>query len=128
MEFATGLGAFVLSVLAFIFCVFLFMGFVWAVMMFMGVIMSLLFLPCELLSLLIEFLLVRHTTLDGGGLKGTQLALVTIVTAGTTAGIAAACGAALPAVLIFAGVGAFYGLLSGVSASLGRRFYQKPRR
>lgn len=126
MEFVTSVGTFLLGVLAFVFCVFLFIAIVTAVFTFFGFVLELLILPCTLISLLVEFLLVRNTKLDGIGLKSTQTALVTVSVSGITAGIAALCGAQLPSVLILACVGAFYGLVSSLTAGLGRRFHEKP--
>lgn len=127
MEFVTSVGLFFLGILAFIFFCFLFVGVMSAIFMFLGFVLELLVLPCTLISLVVEFLLIRSTSLDGARLKGTQVALVTVSVAGITAGIAALCGAALPSVLIFACIGAFYGLVSSVTTGLGRAFFQKPR-
>jgi len=127
MEFANDVGTFLVGVLIFVFCAFLFVGIMSAMFMFLGFVLELLILPCTLISLLVEFLLVRNTKLDGIGLKSTQTALVTVSAAGITAGIAALCGAQLPSILIFACVGAFYGLVSSLTTGLGRRFHEKPR-
>jgi|AGTN01.1.fsa_nt_gi hypothetical protein len=126
MDFVTGVGTLVLGFLALMLCVFLFIGIISALFMFFGFVLELVFLPSTLISLLVEFLLVRNTKLEGFGLAGTQVVLVTASVSGIAAGITALCGAALPSILIFAGIGAVYGLIASATAGLGRDFW-KPR-
>lgn len=123
MDLITGFIGFVLSI-------FLLFGILWFAVVLLGVFVDLLIpptlhllvLPISLLRMSIDFVLARFTGLDGTGLSRTQIILITIGTAGITAGIAALYGAALSSIIIFGGLGAFYGLFAALSANLDRRF------
>lgn len=115
----------ILGVLAFIFCMFLFMAVLWAIAATFELAASLFMLPGTLVSLLTGYLLLKKTRLTGGVIMVVHVTAVAFIFAASGAIVAFACGVPAMTLLAATAGGAFYGSFCGLFEALETRLWEQ---